>query len=125
MRQEIINWMQQTQSDFDKATVLKNSKNYDGSVFFYHQCVEKYLKGICLFKIKEIPKGHSLIFLAAKVKLPSRLISGIRDLNPEYMVTRYPDMAAGTPAELYDKTICEKHEKTAKGVMEWAKLQIK
>ncbi|MBN1941180.1 MAG: HEPN domain-containing protein, partial [Candidatus Diapherotrites archaeon] len=79
---------------------------------------------LALSKLKEIPQGHSIIYLAQKLKSPEKLLSGIRDLNPEYMTTRYPDMANGVPAELYDKEISQRHEKTAAEVLEWAKKQM-
>ena len=52
------------------------------------------------------------------------MLSGIRDLNPEYLSTRYPDMAAGVPADLYDESIAARHLKTAGEVVEWVKKQI-
>lgn len=125
MREEVQNWWKQAEADMRKADVLMNTDNYDGAVFYFQQAVEKALKAVCLLKLKEVPKGHSIIYLALQVKAPQNLLSGIRDLNPEYLVTRYPDMAAGVPAELYDEGIAKKHEKTAKGVLKWAGSQIK
>jgi HEPN domain-containing protein len=48
----------------------------------------------------------------------------LKDLNPEYLSTRYPDMAVGVPAELYDESIAARHLKTAEQVIEWVKKQI-
>jgi len=94
------------------------------SVFASQQAVEKALKALCLYKLREFPKGHSIIYLAKKVNIPENMLSGIRDLNPEYLSTRYPDMAAGIPAELYDESIAARHLKTAEQVIEWVKKQI-
>ena len=99
---EIFRWLKQAEADFEKLEVLLQSKNFDGSVFFAQQTVEKALKALCLFKLKEIPKGHSILYLAQIVKVPKEIMSGIRDLNPEYLTTQYPDIAEGIPAELYD-----------------------
>jgi len=52
------------------------------------------------------------------------MLSGIRDLNPEYLSTRYPDMAVGVPAELYDDQIADRHLKTAEEVVKWVRGQI-
>jgi HEPN domain-containing protein len=93
-------------------------------VFFAQQSAEKALKSLCLVRLKEIPKGHSIIYLAQKLKVPIGMLSGIRDLNPEYLVTRYPDMAAGIPAELYDEPISKRHMNVAKEVFAWVKKQI-
>lgn len=39
--------------------------------------------------------------------------------------TRYPDMAVGVPAELYDDKIAERHFKTAQEVFGWVAKQIR
>jgi len=67
MRQEILNWLRQAESDMDKAQVLSRNKNYDGAVFYFQQSVEKALKSLFLVKFKEIPKGHSIIYFAQKL----------------------------------------------------------
>src|SRR3989338_3545097 len=123
MREEVSNWLKQGEADFISANNCINSADYYLAVFSFQQSVEKSLKALCLLKFKEIPKGHSIIYLAQKLKVPKEMLSGIRDLNPEYLSTRYPDMAAGVPAELYDKDIAERHKKTAQKVIEWAKKQ--
>jgi HEPN domain-containing protein len=56
--------------------------------------------------------------------VPESMMTGIRDLNPEYMSTRYPDMAAGVPAELYDDKIAARHFKTAQEVLDWVREQM-
>ncbi len=124
MRPEISNWFKQSEADLKSAENSINSKDFYLAVFCCHQAVEKSLKGLCLIKLKEIPQGHSIIYLAQKVKVPNELSSGIRDLNPEYLTTRYPDIASAVPAELYDKDIAERHYKTAEQVITWVKKQI-
>ncbi len=124
MRQEIQNWWMQALADLRSSGNCIESEDYYLSVFASQQAVEKALKALCLKTIKEIPQGHSIIYLAQKVKVPKEFLSGIRDLNPEYLTTRYPDIAAGVPAELYDQTIAKKHYQSAKSVIEWIKNQI-
>ncbi len=58
------------------------------SVFASHQVLEKALKALSLFGLREYPKGHSIIHFAQRVGAPESMVSGIRDLNPEYMSTR-------------------------------------
>lgn len=124
MREEVKNWWKQAEADLRKAEVLFDSENFDGAVFFYHQAVEKALKALCVVKLNEIPRSHSIIHLAQLVKAPKEMQSGIRDLNPEYLITRYPDMASGIPSEIYDNEIASRHRKTAKGILRWVKKQI-
>lgn len=125
MRKEIENWWKQAEADLRKTKVLIKGSEFDGAVFYSQQAVEKALKSLCLLKFKKILQGHSIIYFAQKLKVPKEMLSGIRDLNPEYLITRYPDMASGVPAELYDKKIADKHEKTAQKVLEWVKKQMR
>jgi HEPN domain-containing protein len=120
MREEIFNWFAQAKDDYEKAQILYGKSKFDGCVFFCQQAAEKALKAACMAKVREIPKGHSIVYLASVAKAPASLMSGIRDLNPEYLITRYPDMAAGIPARLYDAEIARRHLSTAKEVLEWS-----
>lgn len=124
MREEILNWWKQAQADLRSAKNCMISKDFYLSVFSSHQAVEKSLKALCLIILKESIAGHSIIYLAQKLKVPQELLSGIRDLNPEYLTTRYPDIAAGVPDELYDETIAKKHYATAEKVLQWVEKQI-
>ncbi len=58
------------------------------------------------------------------MKVPTHLFSGIRDLNPEYLITRYPDMAQGVPAEMYDEKIAQRHLHNAQEIITWINTQI-
>lgn len=124
MREEVRNWFRQAEADLRGAKNSKRCGDYHMSVFASQQAAEKALKALCLFKLKELPKSHSIIYLAQRLKVPKEMVSGIRDLNPEYLTTRYPDMAAGVPAELYDESIATRHFKTAEKVVRWVKKQI-
>ncbi|MHA1369875.1 MAG: HEPN domain-containing protein [Promethearchaeota archaeon] len=124
MREEILNWFKQAESDLKKAIVLNDNGCFDGVVFYSHQAVEKSLKSLYMLKFREIDKSHSIINLAKKLDVPKSMLSGIRDLNPEYLVSRYPDVANGIPAEMYDDEIAGRHLKTAKVVVEWVKSMM-
>lgn len=125
MRQEVTNWFKQSEADLKSAKNSKNCGDYHMSVFASQQAAEKALKALYILKLKELPKGHSIIYLAQRLKAPKQMLSGIRDLNPEYLSTRYPDMAVGVPAELYDQDIATRHYKTAEKVVKWVKSRIK
>lgn len=115
MREEIKNWLRQAEEDLEKAEILFKNKKFDGVAFNCHQSVEKALKVVYMVKFNQGEKGHSIIYLADKVKVPKEMLFGIRDLNPEYLVSRYPDIAGGIPADIYDSEIVEKHLKITKG----------
>jgi len=124
MREEVKNWFKQAEADLRSSGNSRDAGDYYMSVFASQQAAEKALKALCLFKLKEYPKGRSIIYLAQQLEVPESMMSGIRDLNPEYLITRYPDMAAGVPAELYDDSIAGRHFKTAQDVLEWIRDQI-
>lgn len=124
MRIEILNWLKQAESDLEKAKILFNNEKYDGTAFNSHQAVEKSLKALHIQKFRESEKGHSIIYLAQKLKIPKEFLSGIRDLNPEYLVSKYPDIVEGVPAEIYDKPIAERHLNIAIQILKWVKKQI-
>ena len=124
MREEVNNWFKQAKADLRSSGNCRESGDYYMSVFASQQAVEKAMKALCLHKLKAYPKGHSIIFLAQQLDVPESMMSGIRDLNPEYLSTRYPDMAAGIPAELYDDKIAQRHFQTAQEVVEWVSQQI-
>lgn len=124
MREEVRNWFRQAEADLRSSRNSREAGDYYMSVFASQQAAEKALKAMSLSKLKEYPKGHSIIYLAQKVEVPESMMSGIRDLNPEYMSTRYPDMAVGVPAELYDDKIAARHFRTAQEVLDWVREQI-
>jgi len=61
MREEVENWLKQSQADLRKAEILFNSREFDGAVFFCQQSVEKALKAVAIAKLRESQKGHSII----------------------------------------------------------------
>jgi len=125
MREEVSNWLKQAEADLRKVDALVEKEQFDGAVFFSQQAAEKALKAVCLEKTREGQKSHSIIYLAQLAGVPREMLSGIRDLNPEYLTARYPDMAAGVPAELYDREIAARHRETAKKVLEWSRKRIR
>jgi len=124
MREEVKNWFKQAEADLLSANNSQASGDYYISVFASQQAAEKALKALYLHQAKDFYRGHSIIYLSQKLSVPEKMLTGIRDLNPEYLSTRYPDMAAGIPAEMYDKEIASRHFKTAEGILEWVKKQI-
>jgi HEPN domain-containing protein len=124
MREEIKDWLKQAEADLRKAEILYNAGEFDGVAFNSHQSVEKSLKALFIKTKGESKPGHSLIYLAICLKVPEEMISGIRDLSPEYLVARYPDIAGGAPIDLYDGEIALKHKKTAEKILKWVKSQI-
>jgi HEPN domain-containing protein len=123
LREEVKNWLEQAREDYRSAEYNHNGRKYYVAAFLCQQSVEKALKALALAKLKEIPRSHSIVYLSKMVKVPPKMLSGIRNLNSEYMTTRYPDIAGGIPAEMYDKKIVSGYLTTAKEVLQWVEEQ--
>ena len=125
MREETKNWLEQGLKDLQTAEKNLKIKEYYASAFFAHQAVEKVLKAFFIQKKKRLPpQTHSLIFLGKSVNAPKSLHSILRKLNPDYVLTRYPDAAYGLPYELYDKKLAKEKILMAKKVIKWVKNKI-
>lgn len=126
MRKEAENWWKQAKRDLVTAENSKNSGDYYASTFFCQQSVEKGLKALYIVKNRVNPgTTHSLIYLASETSVPSRFYKFLRRLTPEFVTTRYPDAAYGTPYELYDEEIASDILDKSKGVIKWIESQIK
>jgi HEPN domain-containing protein len=121
MREEAQAWLEQAKADFSTAQNMITSRAYYMAAFLAHQTTEKMLKGTIIeIKRQMPPRTHNLIDLGQALNAPEGIMSALRMLNPEYVTSRYPDAANGTPAENYDlpkaKMLLEAAEKVRKWV---------
>ena len=124
MREEINDWVIQSEADLRKAKVLLDAKEFDGVAFNSHQSVEKILKALYMKRNKRGKAGHSIIYIAKELQVPADIFSDIKEISPEYLISRYPDIVGVAPVDYYDKKMVLKYIKIAEGVLEWAKKQI-
>ena len=103
MREEIKNMWEQAKADFKTAQNSFNSKDYYASVFWCQQSIEKALKSKIMFKEKENYKIHSLIRLGRIAKIPKRYLLVLKNLSPDYYLTRYSDASNESPYKLYNE----------------------
>jgi|SRR3989338_7359222 len=124
MRKESEQWLKQAQEDLETATIdFKNARYYACS-FWSQQAAEKALKSLHLEIKKEPMMGHSLLFLAKTLAAPRAILENCAVLNPEYAVSRYPDAAAGVPAEVHTEQISSTHLQKAGEVLQWVKQKL-
>jgi HEPN domain-containing protein len=103
VREEARRWLKQAESDLELARRLGHGHYYIGA-FACHQAIEKSMKAAFIERKRAMPpKTHNLIELAKELEAPELVLSDIRLINPEYVVSRYPDAANGIPAEMYDE----------------------
>ncbi|MEW5996326.1 MAG: HEPN domain-containing protein [Candidatus Micrarchaeota archaeon] len=125
MREEIRNWLKQAEEDFITAEANLKAKRYYACAFFSQQSAEKAAKAVFLLKKGDLPRQHNLVLIGKELKVPHEIMMPLVILNPEYVMTRYPDAAVGVPAENYTVEIAKEKLENAKKVMEWAKSHLK
>ena len=126
MREEVYNWWEQSLKDLESAKKNLSIESYYVTAFLSQQAAEKALKALYIYKLKDSPgKTHSLLRLGREVGIPSEFYHGLRKLNPDFILTRYPDVADGVPYELYDEKIAIDKLKLAEEVLEWVKKELK
>ena len=86
MRKEVEQWIKTAESDFRTHDVT--GERFSAAAFWCQQTAETALKAYYLHKIKdEIPKIHSLIYLAKKTEVPKQFYPFLRDLTPRFVTT--------------------------------------
>jgi len=103
VREEASRWLKQAEAELQVARELGHGHYYIGA-FACHQAIEKAMKAAYIqLKRSMPPKTHNLLELAKELGGAETVLSDVRLLNPEYVVSRYPDAANGVPAEMYDE----------------------
>ena len=124
MREETKNWLKQAEMDLETAKANIGIKKYFASAFFSQQAAEKALKAMGLEKLREPMKSHNLLELAKRLKVPHEIMVCLIELNPDFIITRYPDAANGLPYELYDLKKAKQKTAFSEKVLRWTKKWI-
>jgi len=104
MRAEARRWIEQGRAELVMARSLAESGGFSGAAFHSHQAAEMSMKGLWIhLKRSAAPRFHDLVELGTELGAPENVLAALRRLNPEYVVSRYPDAANGVPAHNYDR----------------------
>lgn len=95
------------------------------TAFLSQQCAEAALKALCLHKNRKLPASHNLMDLGRLARAPEELAQYLVELNPDYIVSRYPDAANGVPAEMYDAKKADSKLVAARMILEWVEECLK
>ena len=128
MRENVELWFKQSLEDLDTAKVLLNNNKYYASTFYSYQAAEKALEALLLYFGKDV-KTHNLSRMLDIIKEEVNLnVEEIRKealkLNPNYTISRYPDVANSLPYLLYDKNDAEEYLKMIEKIINWIKKFI-
>ncbi|MDI3535237.1 MAG: hypothetical protein PWQ82_1602 [Thermosediminibacterales bacterium] len=128
MRQEVKDWLESSEYDFETANTMFTTGRYNYCIFMCHQAVEKLIKALIIQLNKNFPpKTHNLHTLLKFVDSnPEKDIETIiLKLNPHYMVSRYPDAAGGPSHKMYNDEIAKEFLEDTKKVLKWLKQKMK
>ena len=123
MKEEVLNWLKQAESDMRKAKLLFAGREYDGVTFYSQQAAEKALKSVHLYKDFGIIKTHDLFILGKKVGLAKDLIEKAILLNPFYTSSRYPLISE--EQIISDEESAKDSLNHSTEILKWCKQQIK
>ena len=104
-RKEVDHWLSIARRDLDNARKNFTVEAYEVVAFLCHQSIEKGLKALYIHTRRKRPElTHSLVDLGTDLSVPAELMEPLRDMNPDYAVSRYPGAANGLPVDVYTKS---------------------
>src|SRR3989344_6784748 len=125
MREEIKNLWEQAKVDLKTAKNSFKSGDYYASVFWCQQSLEKAIKSnIILCKKESHPNIHSLIKLGKIAGITKEYEIILKNISPEYYITRYPDASGEIPYKLYKKEDSIEILKDTEKVLKWISIQM-
>lgn len=125
MREEAELWFKQAKDDLKYAEVNLKEGIFYVCAFLSQQAAEKALKALYIETKREMPaKTHNLVTLGKALNVPENIAMSLREINPDFVTTRYPDAANGLPSEIFDLNIATEHLDKAKEVVLWVEEQI-
>lgn len=121
-------WIDIAKYDLETAEAMLKSKRYLYVGFMCHQSIEKMLKAIYSYKIKEVPpRIHNLARLLKLIELDEEiseeLLNIIHELNPLNIATRYPDQELDVMKDLDHKYSSELLDKTRR-LFKWLETKL-
>lgn len=126
MREESKLWFEQAQDDIKYAQSNLDQGAFYVCAFLAQQGAEKALKALYIEKKRDLPaKTHNLVTLGKALDVSLQMLSTLREINPAFVTTRYPDAANGRPSEVFDEKIASNHLARALEVLEWVADRIK
>lgn len=125
MREETANWLKQARANFDAANANCRDGVYFVAAFLSQQSAEAALKALCIHRNRKLAASHNLRDLGDLAGAPKELLSDLLELNPDYVISRYPDAANGVPAEMYDAKKADRKLVCAKRILDWVEECLK
>jgi len=141
MNEKIRIRITEAKEELEMAEAFFVEGKYSEFIFYSQQVIESSLKALYMFRFienfekfsknkfenhdshsnlsKEIARGDS-VGLAQRMKIKNELILEMKELGPEYLFMKYPNIKQGIPKEF-----AEMHRDTAKKVLDLVSEEIK
>lgn len=111
--------------DLKAAELNLGSRLFYVCAFLSQQAAEKALKALYIeVKREPQPRTHDLTELGTSLQVPVDIMDILIELNPVFVVSRYPDAANGIPARMYNERLASSHLDQARRVIEWARERL-
>lgn len=128
MDEAVQTWVETAREDWAAAQAMHSAGHWSHAVFLCHECLEKLLKALYVQKKSSLPPTtHNLGQLLQKVGLkPTQAQeNSLYKVAPHLAQTRYPDIAGGSPASLYNKALADDLMAATREVKEWLEQHLK
>ncbi|ODS42311.1 MAG: hypothetical protein MSIBF_02995 [Candidatus Altiarchaeales archaeon IMC4] len=125
MREEIKNWWKQAEKDLKAARNSLKSEDFEWASFQAQQAAEKALKAVFMNEKKRPARTHNIVELGRELGADKEVMVALKELNPDYIVARYPDATNGVPYEMYYIEKAELKITYAEKVLEWTRKRLK
>ena len=122
-------WLNIAEEDLQAAEWSFKGDQFLWTVFMCQQCIEKAIKAIYIYKIKDVPpKKHDLIFLAKIAEILNEFSEEtktfLRYLNVYYVETRYSEKREELKTKCTKANTIKIINQTTE-VFEWLKNKLK
>ena len=125
MKTEVSNWWEQAKKDLSAAKNSVKSGDYEWASFQSNQAAEKALKALHIKLKKSNIQSHNLIKIGESLSAPREIKESLMELNPEYTLSRYPDVANAMPSQNYSERKASEKIKHAEEIIKWTEKQLK
>ncbi len=119
-------WLKQADYDMDTAEFMFKGGRRVYAIFMCHLAIEKALKAVYHFRLKEVPpKTHNLVLLLERIgeRPPENLIAFVTRINAAHVTTSYPEDFASLQ-RAYSPGVVKQMLRNGKDTLAWIRTLL-